>query len=94
MSRKLTSALTKPFGTVFIGATIRPLIVTPYLGKAFTVVFWWAAFAASSVPGSILGYFVLKALRMSGLSDRLDFENERYGYTWKPFTSFFCLNVF
>jgi len=35
------------------------------------------AFAASSVPGSILGYVVLKALRMSGLSNRLDFESER-----------------
>jgi len=71
------AALTEPLGTVFIGATISTLVVAPYLGKAFTVVFWWVAFAASSVPGSILGYVVLKALRMSGLSDRLDFESER-----------------
>jgi len=71
------AALTEPLGTFFIGATINTLIVAPYLGKAFTVVFWWVAFAASSVPGSILGYVILKALSMSGLSDRLDFEIER-----------------
>lgn len=71
------AALAEPLGTVFIGATISALVVAPYLGKAFTIAFWWVAFAASSIPGSILGYIVLKALRMSGISDRLGFESER-----------------
>jgi len=63
------AALAEPLGTVFIGATISALVVAPYLGKAFTIAFWWVAFAMSSVPGSVLGFVVLKAIR------RLDLAN-------------------
>ena len=69
------AALTEPLGTVCIGATISALVVAPYLGKAFTVAFWWVAFAASSIPGSILGYVALKAVRVSGIGDRLGLGN-------------------
>ncbi|GAH81022.1 unnamed protein product, partial [marine sediment metagenome] len=44
-------------------ATISALVVAPYLGKAFTIAFWWVAFAMSSIPGSILGFLVLKTIR-------------------------------
>ena len=70
------AALAEPLGTVVIGATISALVVAPYLGKAFTIAFWWIAFAASSIPGSFLGFIVLKSLRLSGLTGMLGFENE------------------
>ncbi len=62
------AALAEPLGTVFIGATISALVVAPYLGKAFTIDFWWVAFAMSSVPGSIFGFVVLKSMRRIGLA--------------------------
>jgi len=62
------AALAEPLGTVFIGATLSALVVAPYLGKAFTIAFWWVAFAMSSVPGSALGFVVLKAIRRIGLA--------------------------
>jgi len=74
--KKDYAALTEPLGTVVIGATISALVVAPYLGKAFTVAFWWTAFAASSIPGSILGFIVLKSLRLSGITDMLGFEEK------------------
>jgi len=70
------AALAEPLGTVVIGATISALVVAPYLGKAFTIAFWWIAFGASSIPGSFLGFIVLKSLRLAGLTGMLGFENE------------------
>ncbi|TRO46199.1 energy coupling factor transporter S component ThiW [Candidatus Bathyarchaeota archaeon] len=66
------AALTEPFGTVVIGATISALVVAPYLGKSFTVAFWWVAFGASSIPGSIIGFLVLKAIRRLGYARYFD----------------------
>ncbi len=60
------AALTEPLGTVVIGATISALIFAPWQGHPFSLSFFWAAFAASSIPGSILGFGVLKALRRTG----------------------------
>jgi len=61
------AALTEPLGTVVIGATISALIFAPWQGHPFSLSFFWAAFAASSVPGSVLGFGVLKALRRTGV---------------------------
>jgi len=61
------AALTEPLGTVMIGATLSALIFAPWLGHPFSLFFFWTAFAASSIPGSILGFIVLKALRRSGV---------------------------
>jgi energy coupling factor transporter S component ThiW len=69
-------AITEPLGTVVIGATISAYIVAPYLGKAFTLAFWWTIFAASSIPGSILGFLVLKSLRATGITRNLGFNGE------------------
>ena len=59
-------ALTEPFGTVVIGASISALFVAPWQGHALTLSFFWIAFAASSIPGSALGFIILKALRGIG----------------------------
>jgi len=56
------AALTDPIGTVFIAATIANFI-TP-----INLFYWWAIFAAASVPGSILGFIMLKILKRQGLS--------------------------
>ncbi len=66
------AALVEPLGTVVIGATISALVVAPYLGKSFTVAFWWIAFAASSIPGSIIGFIVLTAIRRLGFARYFD----------------------
>jgi len=59
-------ALTEPLGTVVIGASLSALFVAPWQGHALTLSFLWIAFAASSIPGSILGFIILKALRGVG----------------------------
>ena len=66
------AALVEPLGTVVVGATISALVVAPYLGKSFTVAFWWVAFAASSIPGSIIGFFILTAIRRLGFARYFD----------------------
>ena len=76
VKRSDLAAFTEPLGTVVIGATISALVVAPYLGKAFTVAFWWIAFAASSIPGSIIGFVILKSLRATGITRSLGFDGE------------------
>ena len=66
------AALAEPLGTVVVGATISALVVAPYLGKSFTVAFWWIAFAASSIPGSIIGFIALTAIRRLGFARYFD----------------------
>jgi len=65
------AALAEPIGTVAVGATLSALLLAPALGQSITPIFFWAAFAASSVPGAVLGYAVLKALRRLGLAETL-----------------------
>jgi energy coupling factor transporter S component ThiW len=63
------AALSEPLGTVVIGATLSALILAPFQGHNLTAWFFWTAFAASSIPGAILGYIVLKALRRLKIFD-------------------------
>lgn len=56
-------ALTEPLGTGLIGVGLIVLIVGPFMGKEFAFVFFFTAFMVSSVPGCVIGYFLLKALR-------------------------------
>jgi energy coupling factor transporter S component ThiW len=65
------AALSEPLGTVAVGATLSALVLAPMQGQSLTLYFFWAAFAASSIPGSFLGYLVLKALRRLGLENML-----------------------
>lgn len=63
------AAFMEPLGTVVIGATLSALLVAPWQGSSYTLSFFWIAFAASSVPGSALGFIILKALRRAGFVD-------------------------
>ncbi|HIE18973.1 TPA: energy coupling factor transporter S component ThiW [Candidatus Bathyarchaeota archaeon] len=61
------AALTEPLGTVLIGATISALLFAPWLGHSSSLSFFWILFAVSSIPGSVLGFTILKALRRTGV---------------------------
>ncbi len=65
------AALCEPVGTVAVGATLSAVLFAPMQGHSLTLYFFWAAFAASSIPGAFLGYVVLKALRRLGLERML-----------------------
>jgi energy coupling factor transporter S component ThiW len=65
------AALAEPIGTVFIGGTIAQLIV-PIAGNGLLV--YWYLFAASCIPGCIIGYVVLLALKRAKISREDFFE--------------------
>ncbi len=66
ITKKDASALSEPIGTVVIGATISGLLIAPFFTQdAPTVWFFWTAFAASCIPGAVLGYIIVKILRRS-----------------------------
>ncbi|MHA1689147.1 MAG: energy coupling factor transporter S component ThiW [Promethearchaeota archaeon] len=60
------AALTEPLGTVFIGGTIAQIIAP--IGGIAGLFTYWGLFAASCIPGSILGFIMLKILRKAGIS--------------------------
>jgi len=60
------AALTEPIGTVFIGGTIAFLIVPT--GGIVGLLTWWILFAASCIPGSIIGFLILRVLKKAGIS--------------------------
>ena len=66
------SALLEPIGTVAIGATLSALVVAPYIGNTMTLIYFWTAFAASSIPGAVLGFIILKTLRRVGIDRYFD----------------------
>jgi len=71
------AALSEPIGTVFLGATIAYLIA-PLIGFTpdWNIIFllgYWSSWTLSSIPGSIMGYIILKILRKAGIS-REDFN--------------------
>ncbi len=64
--------LLEPIGTGLVGATIGALIVAPaVMGRGIPLMTLAAAFLASSIPGAILGYLVLRALERTGLVPRI-----------------------
>lgn len=65
------ASLTEALGTVVIGASISALAISPFMGHKLTLYFLWIAFAASSVPGSILGYIILKTLRRLKIAESI-----------------------
>jgi hypothetical protein len=61
------AALFEPVGTVFVGATLGAVLISPLLGAAGGgLIALIIAFALSSIPGAAIGYGVLKVLRRSG----------------------------
>ncbi|MGH3089082.1 MAG: energy coupling factor transporter S component ThiW [Rubrobacteraceae bacterium] len=62
------AALFEPVGTVLIGATLGALLISPFIGEAAGGYAALAiSFALSSIPGAVVGYLVLKALRRAGV---------------------------
>ena len=62
--RRDEAALFEPLGTVLVGATLGALLISPFLGEAAGGLFaLMVAFALSSIPGAVIGYLVIKALR-------------------------------
>jgi len=63
------AALSEPLGTVFIGGTIGQLI-SP-IGKILSLegfLTYWGLFALSCIPGCIIGFIILAALKKAGIS--------------------------
>ncbi len=65
MTKKDFSSLFEPLGTVLIGATLSGFLIAPFMKTTPSVWFFWTAFAASCIPGAVLGFFILKVLRRS-----------------------------
>lgn len=61
------AALTESIGTA-IGAIFSGLIVAPMIGREMTTMAFLIAFLASSIPGAILGFIIVKGLRKSGFT--------------------------
>ncbi len=65
------AALFEPVGTVLVGATLGALLISPFIGEATGgFVALAVSFALSSIPGAIVGYLLLKALRRAGVIGR------------------------
>lgn len=65
--RRDEAALFEPVGTVLVGATLGALLISPFIGEAAGgLLALMVAFALSSIPGAIIGYLGLKALRRTG----------------------------
>ena len=61
--RSDAAALCEPIGTGPIGATIAALMFQPLVGSHHTWAWFQIAFLSASIPGTLLGYVVLRALR-------------------------------
>jgi energy coupling factor transporter S component ThiW len=73
--RRDEAALFEPLGTVLVGATLGAFLISPFLGEAAGgLLALMVAFALSSIPGAVIGYLVLKALRRAGAVRSLDEE--------------------
>lgn len=61
------AAFFEPIGTIFIGGTLAYFIAP--LGTVLSgLSFYWGLFAASCIPGSIMGFLTLKILDRAGIS--------------------------
>ncbi len=68
------AAFTEPLGTGVIGAAISAFIVSPWIGESMSFFAFQIAFLASSVPGCLLGYLVLRVLRATGASKLVEIK--------------------
>jgi energy coupling factor transporter S component ThiW len=65
--RRDWAALLEPAGTGFIGVSLTVFLLGPILGKQFALALFFPAFMASSIPGSLIGYFLVKALKRTNI---------------------------
>lgn len=61
--RKDWASFAEPIGTGILGVFLIVLFLGPLMGRDFAFLFFFTAFLASSIPGSLLGYFLLRAIR-------------------------------
>ena len=61
--RRDWAGLTEPIGTGFIGVPLTVLILGPIMGRDLAFSLFFPVFMVSSIPGTVLGYLLLKALR-------------------------------
>jgi len=61
--RNDAAGLCEPIGTGLIGATIAALVFQPLVGSHHTWLWFQTAFLSASIPGTLLGYVVLRTLR-------------------------------
>jgi energy coupling factor transporter S component ThiW len=65
--RRDWAAMTEPVGTGLIGVPLTVFLLGPIMGKQFAFALLFPAFMLSSIPGSIIGYVLLKALRRTNV---------------------------
>jgi len=61
------AAMMEPVGTGFIGVPLTVLLLGPIMGKQFSFALFFPVFMISSIPGSVLGYVLLKALKRTNV---------------------------
>lgn len=61
--RKDWAALTEPIGTGIVGVSLVVVFLGPLMGKDLAFLFFFTAFMASSIPGALAGFLLLRALR-------------------------------
>jgi len=62
--RRDEAAFFEPVGTVLVGATVGAVLISPLLeGVTGGFIALMISFALSSIPGAVIGYLLLKALR-------------------------------
>ncbi len=65
--RRDWAAMMEPVGTGLIGVPLTVFLLGPIMGKQFAFALLFPAFMLSSIPGSIIGYVLLKALRRTNV---------------------------
>jgi energy coupling factor transporter S component ThiW len=64
------ASFTEPLGTGVIGVGLIVLLLGPLMGKEYAFLLFFPAFMASSIPGSMIGYFLLKTLRKAKILEQ------------------------
>ena len=72
--RKDWAVLTEPLGTGFIGVGLVVLLSGPIMKEEFAFILFFPAFLLSSIPGAILAFFLLKALRRTKILESRGFS--------------------
>jgi len=62
------AALTEPIGTIFIGGTLAVYLVAPLVARDMLLIPVWIGWSLSSVPGAVVGFLILEALRAAGFT--------------------------
>jgi energy coupling factor transporter S component ThiW len=64
------ACFTEPLGTGVIGVGLIVLLLGPLMGKEYAFLLFFPAFMASSIPGAVIGYLLLKTLRKTKILEQ------------------------